>query len=473
MSERALDLKRRLRDGATALGAWLSIADPAVAEIMAGAGFDYILIDTEHAPWSLESLQTTLLAFRGMPTVPIVRVPWNDQVHVKQALDVGADGVLAPMVRSAAEARALVAAAKYPPDGIRGFGPRRASDYGRNIDAYVTGANAATIVIPQIEDVGAAEAIDEILAVPGVDALCIGPNDLSGSAGVLRQHDHPVVRGAIDRILKRRLGARRRGLHRRHLAARAAARLDRPRRPARAADLGRRAVGRRRCRAPWPPRAPRWRDDARRRHRRIASAPPTRCCATSSTPTPESGPDAPATAGMLGRLLSNRDVAILIVAVVLFALFALAGPRFLSENNLVDIARRAAILGILAVGMTYLFVAGELDLSIGSHYGFLLDPDVVPGGAARHRSVAGGRRRDPDRAHDRRGQRPAGDPRRPAVVHHHARHAGAAARRGQRRLERLPDPGEEHRSRVLPDHPRQLPGHADPQPVRRDGWWSC
>jgi ribose transport system permease protein len=86
----------------------------------------------------------------------------------------------------------------------------------------------------------------------------------------------------------------------------------------------------------------------------------------------EGGPDAPATAGILGRLLSNRDVAILIVALLLFAVFALAGPRFLSENNLVDIARRAAILGILAVGMTYLFVAGELDLSIGSHYGFLL-----------------------------------------------------------------------------------------------------
>ena len=95
-------------------------------------------------------------------------------------------------------------------------------------------------------------------------------------------------------------------------------------------------------------------------------------------------------AGLLGRLLDNRDVAILIVAIVLFALFALLGPRFLSENNLIDIARRAAILGILAVGMTYLFVAGELDLSIGSHYGFPADPDVVPGGAAR-RSIRGSR----------------------------------------------------------------------------------
>jgi 2-keto-3-deoxy-L-rhamnonate aldolase RhmA len=201
MLERSLELKRRLRAGETAFGAWLSIADPAVAEIMAGAGFDYVLIDTEHAPWSLESLQTTMLAFRGMPTVPIVRVPWNDPVHVKQALDRGADGVLAPMGRNVAEAEALVAAAKYPPDGIRGFGPRRASDYGRAAEAYVGSANQSIIVIPQIEDVAAAEAIEDILAVPGIDALCIGPNDLSGSAGVLRQHDHPVVRRAIDQVL--------------------------------------------------------------------------------------------------------------------------------------------------------------------------------------------------------------------------------------------------------------------------------
>ena len=267
--------------------------------------------------------------------------------------------------------RSLVAAAKYPPDGIRGFGPRRASDYGRNIDAYVTGANAATIVIPQIEDVGAAEAIDEILAVPGVDALCIGPNDLSGSAGVLRQHDHPVVRGAIDRILK---AASARGvavctgvtlpLEQQHEWIARGARLA-------LLDLGRRAVGRGRRRR------------LGRRARRAGAMTPTppsedRFGAADQVlrdvldADPESGPDAPATSGMLGRLLSNRDVAILIVAVVLFALFALAGPRFLSENNLVDIARRAAILGILAVGMTYLFIAGELDLSIGSHYGFLL-----------------------------------------------------------------------------------------------------
>ena len=107
MSERSLALKRRLRAGETVFGAWLSIADPVVAEIMATSGFDYVLIDTEHAPWSLDALQTALMTFRGESTVPIVRVPWNDQVHIKQALDLGADGILAPMVRTVEEARAF------------------------------------------------------------------------------------------------------------------------------------------------------------------------------------------------------------------------------------------------------------------------------------------------------------------------------------------------------------------------------
>lgn len=201
MSARGQALKERLKSGAVAYGAWLSIADPVVAEIMAGAGLDYLMIDTEHAPWSLERLQTALLAFRGVETVPIVRVPWNDQVYVKQALDVGAEGILAPMVRTLAEAKALVAACRYPPDGIRGFGPRRASDYGRDIEGYMAIANSSTIVIPQIEDVRTVDEIEAILDLPGVDALCIGPNDLSGSVGQLRRHDHPVVKGAIDRIL--------------------------------------------------------------------------------------------------------------------------------------------------------------------------------------------------------------------------------------------------------------------------------
>lgn len=201
MSDRAEQLKNRLRAGETVYGAWLTIPDASVAEIMADAGFHFVLIDTEHAPWSLHQLQAAMLAFRGVGTVPMVRVPWNDPVHIKQALDLGAEGIMAPMVRTAAEAQALVSACRYPPEGNRGFGPRRASAYGKNTDAYVASANRGVFVIPQIEDMRTVDEIDAFLEVAGIDAVCIGPNDLSGSAGHLRQHDHPTVRGAIDRIL--------------------------------------------------------------------------------------------------------------------------------------------------------------------------------------------------------------------------------------------------------------------------------
>jgi 4-hydroxy-2-oxoheptanedioate aldolase len=200
MSQRSIAFKRRLAAGETMFGAWLSIADPVVAEIMATSGFDYVLIDTEHAPWTLGMLQTALMAFKGEATIPIVRVPWNDQVHIKQTLDIGADGILAPMVRTVEEAKCLLRACRYPPAGIRGFGPRRASGYGRNTDEYVAHANESIFVMPQIEDVRTVDVLDEILNL-GVDALCIGPNDLSASAGLLRQHDHPTVRSAIDRVL--------------------------------------------------------------------------------------------------------------------------------------------------------------------------------------------------------------------------------------------------------------------------------
>ncbi len=201
MSARSLALKERLRSGETTFGGWLSVANPVVAEIVAGAGADWVVIDTEHGGFGNEGLQTCLIAFNGSPTVPIVRVPWNDAVRIKQILDMGADGILIPMVNSVEEMKQAVSACKYPPVGTRGFGPRRASDYGRNIDRYVAEANDSVIVIPQIEHVDAVAIIDEILAVPGIDVVCIGPTDLSGSAGVLRQFEHPVVADSIRKII--------------------------------------------------------------------------------------------------------------------------------------------------------------------------------------------------------------------------------------------------------------------------------
>ena len=207
--ERALNLKRKLSGNGVAYGAWLSLSDPAVCEIMADIGFDYVLFDTEHAPWDLEALQSAVMAFNGVQTVPMARVPWNDQVTIKRYLDLGIEGILAPMVRTPEEARALVAACRYPPAGRRGFGPRRASTYYRDIETYVARANEAIFVMPQIEDVRTVDVLDEFLATPGLDGICIGPNDLSGTAGLLGQLDHPTVAGALDAIMA---GARTRGL---------------------------------------------------------------------------------------------------------------------------------------------------------------------------------------------------------------------------------------------------------------------
>ena len=201
MLARALSFKRRVRNGEVVTGAWVSTTDPAVTEIMGRLGFDFLLYDTEHSPWNLESMQTALMALNGSDTMPFVRVPWNDHVRIKQMLDMGVEGILAPMVRTVDECKALVSACRYPPVGARGFGPRRASNYYRDIDAYIASANDAIFVMPQIEDIATVKVLDEYLAVPGIDAICIGPNDLSGTAGLLRQKDHPIVKGALDTIM--------------------------------------------------------------------------------------------------------------------------------------------------------------------------------------------------------------------------------------------------------------------------------
>ena len=123
---RALAFKRRLADGGVVVGAWLSLTDPVAAEIFGRLGFDFVIIDTEHGAWDLQPLQTSIMALNGTVTVPIVRVPWNDHVRIKQVLDLGAEGILAPMVRTVEECEALVAACRYPPVGRRGLGPPRA-----------------------------------------------------------------------------------------------------------------------------------------------------------------------------------------------------------------------------------------------------------------------------------------------------------------------------------------------------------
>ncbi len=201
MLTKSLSMKKRLRAGELTLGAWLTFYDTAVAEIMANVGFDWLLIDAEHAPFNPESLASILMAFDGRRPVSIVRVPWNDPVTIKQVLDMGAGGILIPYVCSVQEAEQAVAACKYPPQGIRGFGPRRASNYGHQIKEYIQLANEAIIVAVQIEHIKAVKQVEAILAVPGIDVVLLGPMDLSASLGLLGQLEHPLVVEAMERVV--------------------------------------------------------------------------------------------------------------------------------------------------------------------------------------------------------------------------------------------------------------------------------
>lgn len=198
-----MDFKTKLKSGRICLGAWVTLSDPLVPEVMSYLGFDWLLIDTEHAPIPLDTLQTMILMMQRGGTPSIVRVPWNDLVMIKQALDVGAEGILVPMIRSADEARRAVEAAKYPPLGVRGFGPRAAADFGRRMTEYASEANDRTVVILQIEHIDAVNDLENILRVPGVDGLFIGPADLSYSMGIPLQWEHPDLIAAIKLVAQK------------------------------------------------------------------------------------------------------------------------------------------------------------------------------------------------------------------------------------------------------------------------------
>jgi 2-keto-3-deoxy-L-rhamnonate aldolase RhmA len=196
----AAEFKRKLRERAPVLGAWITFSDPACTEILSRAGFDFLLIDCEHAPISPETLRDLLIAGKGTATALLVRVAANDPVRVKLALDLGADGIMIPMVNSPDEARQAVAACKYPPEGIRSVGAWRASNYYQAEPEYLQRANAEITVIVQAEHTRAVQALDEILKIPGIDGVFIGPSDLAASLGRLGDTTHPEVAAAIRRI---------------------------------------------------------------------------------------------------------------------------------------------------------------------------------------------------------------------------------------------------------------------------------
>ncbi|MFJ4287839.1 HpcH/HpaI aldolase/citrate lyase family protein [Paenarthrobacter nicotinovorans] len=183
-------------------GMWVCSGSPLVAEICAGSGLDWALIDAEHSPNGLESILAQLQAMYGYPVQAMVRPPVNDTVVIKQYLDLGVQNLLIPMVNSAFEAAAAVAAVRYPPHGVRGVGSAlaRASRWNRVPDYLATAGDTVSVTV-QIESTAAVDAVEEILAVDGVDGIFLGPSDLAASMGLLGQQEHPEVRAAVERCI--------------------------------------------------------------------------------------------------------------------------------------------------------------------------------------------------------------------------------------------------------------------------------
>lgn len=194
-------LKEKLNRGEAVIGTFVSIGHPDVAEWLSHLGFDWLLLDNEHSPTGLETLQMMMQGMNGSPCVPLVRPQWNDSVIIKRVLDAGAYGVLIPWVNSKEQAEKAVSACKYPPQGLRGFGPRRAGMFDPD---YFTTANDEILVTVQIETEEALKNLDDIMAVPGIDACYVGPWDLSVSLGfgVPPKWDEPRYIEAFDRVLE-------------------------------------------------------------------------------------------------------------------------------------------------------------------------------------------------------------------------------------------------------------------------------
>jgi 4-hydroxy-2-oxoheptanedioate aldolase len=183
-------------------GMWVCSGSPLIAELCAGSGLDWLLVDAEHSPNGLESILAQLQAIHGYPVHTLVRPPINDPVVIKQYLDLGVQNLLLPMVNSAAEAEAAVAATRYPPLGVRGVGSAlaRAARWNR-IPDYLARAGETISVTVQIESTAAVDTVEDILKVDGVDAVFVGPSDLAASMGLLGQQEHPEVRAAVGHCL--------------------------------------------------------------------------------------------------------------------------------------------------------------------------------------------------------------------------------------------------------------------------------
>ncbi len=199
--------KARLKAGDTQIGLWVGLGDPSVAELAAGCGFDWLVIDGEHGPNGLRDVLAQLRAVGGK-SHPVVRVRDDNRAEIKQMLDIGAQTLLVPMIESGAQAREVVRSVLYPPAGVRGVGAAlaRASDY-NGVPDYLETANNEVCLILQVENMAGIDALDDILAVDGVDGVFVGPADLAADMGHLGQPGAPEVQALVNDTLSRIHGA--------------------------------------------------------------------------------------------------------------------------------------------------------------------------------------------------------------------------------------------------------------------------
>ncbi len=197
-----MSLKNKLKNNELTLGSWITIGNSSIVDVMASAGFDWLVVDIEHTSIDLSTVHNLIATIQSNNMKALVRVSKNEEVIIKRVLDMGADGIIVPMVTSKKEALEAIDYAKYPPIGKRGVGLFRAQKYGLGFEDYKKWVNDELVVIAQIEHIDAVENIDEILEVDGIDGTIIGPYDLSGSMGTPGDYYRDEVQSAIQKVKK-------------------------------------------------------------------------------------------------------------------------------------------------------------------------------------------------------------------------------------------------------------------------------
>ena len=197
-----MQLKSKLAQSEITIGSWITLGHPSIAEIMATAGFDWLVLDMEHSVLELSEIQMLIQVLDMQKCPAIVRLTSNHPDQIKRVMDAGANGIMVPMIKSAADAESAVQSVYYTPRGKRGVGLARAQGYGAEFQQYRDWLEKNAVIVAMIEHIDAVNAIDSILSVDGIDAYIIGPYDLSGSMGHIGELNHPEVASAIEKVLE-------------------------------------------------------------------------------------------------------------------------------------------------------------------------------------------------------------------------------------------------------------------------------